>query len=230
MSKPACDLPRPLKLKTSAETRKYKEAFVKKLLFVVVLIAIVSGFCFSQAKKFNFEVGGTFLAIIPASDELHEYYGWKKSSTLVGGGVNIAGQYFFNDKWGLGLYSTIVYGSSVTPPAKRQFTFFSIDGLLGPVFNLITTGRFSMPVAAGLYMAAIPTFHPYYEHTFPTGTVANPKQTQLGGAIGPGVNITAKYSLNEKIHLYGRAQAAVNVVGELGVIEIYIAPSIGIGF
>jgi hypothetical protein len=55
---------------------------VKKLLFVMVLIAAGAGFCFSQEKKFNFEAGGTFWTAIPTSDELLKDSGWKRHNTL----------------------------------------------------------------------------------------------------------------------------------------------------
>jgi hypothetical protein len=111
------------------------------------------------------------------------------------------------------------YGVSVTPPVERQYKFFFVDGLLGPVFRLVDTERFTVPVSAGLYLSGGLLFDLadiYAERTLPFFD------------CGPGFNITLEYRVNEKMYLYGRGQASITF-NERNAL-IYISPSIGIGF
>jgi hypothetical protein len=128
-------------------------------------------------------------------------------SSIVGGGINFAGITFFNDVFGIGTYANFVYGSTDAVSA------IVIDGLIGPVFRVIHGERFSLPIAVGLNV----------DYALAFSSTATAK----GFNIGAGANITAGYRLNEKMHLYGRLQFAYDF---LGGGEVYITPSIGIGF
>jgi hypothetical protein len=172
---------------------------VKKLLLVMAGIIIFAGFGYAQINQDNYyELGGTFMMIVPVSSEYQ---------SLVGGGINFAGVTFFSDVMGIGSYVNFVYGSADTVSA------FIVDGLLGPVFRAIQGERFSLPVTIGL--------------NFNYALAFSSTASAQGFNVGVGASITANYRLNEKMHLYARLQSAY---GFLGDGEVYITPSIGIGF
>ncbi|GHU78103.1 hypothetical protein FACS189462_1880 [Spirochaetia bacterium] len=126
---------------------------------------------------------------------------------LIGGGINFAGISYYWDTVGLGSYAGLMYA-----PYKGAHIIV-LDLLFGPVFKITINERFKLPIAAGAYIDYLFAFGP--------GGAAR------GFNIGAGANITAEYSLNEKIHIYGRIQGTYAF---LGGGDLFITPSIGIGF
>jgi hypothetical protein len=168
----------------------------KKLLLALVCIFVFSGFVHAQRDS-TFQVGAAFLVAMPASG----------GGSIIGGGVNLAGIHYFNNLIGLGTFTDFTYG--ITGGVSHLI----IDALIGPVFRVINTDRFTLPLAAGLFFD--------YIYAFASGASAN------GFNIGAGANVTAQYRLGQKFYLYGRVQFGYAF---LDGGEMFLTPSIGIGF
>jgi hypothetical protein len=128
-------------------------------------------------------------------------------SSLRGGGVNFAAISYLGDVAGLGVYLNLAGGSA------GGATLVLLDALIGPTFKIGGDSPFSLPIAIGL--------NADYGFVFGSG------EARKGFNIGIGANITARIQTGEKMHLYARMQGAY---GFLGGGELFITPSIGIGF
>ena len=127
--------------------------------------------------------------------------------TIYGGGLNAAGIIYFNKIIGVGLFGNLMY-----IPADGVIAILT-DSLIGGVFRFINGDSFSLPICVGLYGA--------YLYAFSDGGTAK------GANIGPGVNITGQIKFGNGKYFYLRLQGAY---GFLDNGEIFISPSIGIGF
>jgi hypothetical protein len=127
--------------------------------------------------------------------------------SLKGGGLNFAVVSYFGNVGGLGLYLNLAGG------AAGGETLILLDGLIGPTFRIGGDSAFSLPIAIGLNLDY--------------GYVIGSGQLRKGVNVGAGGNITARIKTGEKMHFYIRMQGAY---GFLGGGELFITPSIGIGF
>ncbi|GHU97307.1 hypothetical protein FACS189483_02900 [Spirochaetia bacterium] len=178
----------------------------KKLLFVVLGITMLSAFGYAQTHRVT-ELGGTLMLINTSTD------------LLIGGGINLAPILYIGDTVGWGFYAGLMYAPA---PYNKETHIIVLDTLFGPVFKIILNERFRLPIAAGAY----------FNYLYAIGPVYGPDEIRIreassGFSVGAGANITAEYSLNEKIHIYGRLQGAYTFLrgGDLS-----ITLSIGIGF
>ncbi|GMO56026.1 MAG: hypothetical protein Ta2A_01080 [Treponemataceae bacterium] len=169
----------------------------KKFAFVVLGITLFCGFGYAQTEVEDyFELGGTFMSMQPGSLKY----------PYTGGGINFAGVSRKGNVFGWGAYANFVH------MAVGEVTLINIDMLLGPAFKIKINERFRLPIAFGVYIM--------YPFAFASSGAAS------GFNFGVGGNITAEFSLNDKVHLYGRVQGSYSILPGVGS----IAPSLGIGW
>jgi len=167
---------------------------VKKgiILFLLVFF-LVCGVCLAD----GFEIGASgFMAM-------------SGGTNVYGVGLNVAGSTFFNDFLGIGLYGNILYALG-TPDGV---IVLPIDLLIGPVFRIVNSGSFALPVALGFYAV----------NTFAIGGNGFAR----GFNIGVGGNASAEIKLGGSTHFYIRLQGAYEL---LNANEVVLTPSVGIGF
>lgn len=139
------------------------------------------------------------------------YHYWSRNAegaryeyTLSSIAVNFAGNYFFTDHIGIGLYLNFINPlKAVNIPNNDLFDLedmtlyynfkFVMDLLFGPVFILYKNEKLSFPISVG--------FHWIY---FSAVTFQEFKMNY--NYIGIGVNIAGKYNINDIISLFARFQ------------------------
>jgi hypothetical protein len=161
----------------------------RKTGLALVVFQMVFGICFVQ----GFEIGGS--VFIASSDVL----------SISGGGLNIAGTGYFTDTIGYGIYGNILYGT------YEDITIIPIDMLIGLAFKAVQNDKFTLPIAAGIYMV----------NSFAYGGGVAIE----GFNIGFGANISAEIKLAGNTHFFLRLQGAFEFGG-----EVILTPSIGIGW
>lgn len=130
-----------------------------------------------------------------------------EGQSIFGGGLNLASTSYFTQNIGLGIFGNIMYA-----PASGV-SLIAIDTLIGPAFRIVDNGTLSLPISAGLYAV--------YAFAFGEGGAAK------GFNVGAGGNITAQVKFSQSMYFYARFQADY---GFLAGGELFITPSIGIGF
>jgi hypothetical protein len=179
---------------------------VKKCLVLILLILTVSSVGFADGIDIGLTGGMDF------------YSEGVLSALLYGGGLHIGWSTYFNQNIGIGVFFNAGYSTGTIKLSAYGYTeevkleFLSGTLLVGPVFNFIESGNFSMPIAVGAF-----------------GGVTTPTDFSVFTPItGGGLNVTPQFELSDTMHFFARPQVGFNFYE--GVFETILTLSAGVGF